>query len=129
LTSLTVAVDLAELERVRTWLGDLLADSGVGRSDHIDIELAVTEALANTIRHTFEATTGVIGIDASVASGVVRIVITDDGPVWDGRREDPAPDGSGGYGVRLIEDVMDVVSHRALEPSGNELTLEKRVGP
>jgi anti-sigma regulatory factor (Ser/Thr protein kinase) len=127
LTSLSVAVDLAELERVRAWLGEVLVAGGVGRTDHIDIELAVTEALANTIRHTFETASGAIEIDVTVEQGVVRIVITDDGPAWDGHREDPAPDGSGGYGVQLIEDVMDVVSHRSLEPSGNRLTLEKRV--
>lgn len=125
--TLTVVADLAEIERVRRWVGGLLADAGVGGTDRSDIELVVTEALSNVVRHTFAGSTGSIDITVTIEAGVVTIVLVDDGPTWDGRRGAPDPDGGGGYGVHLIEDVMDLVHHRGLEPTGNRLTLEKRV--
>lgn len=126
--TLTVVADLAEIERVRRWVGGLLADAGVDGTDRSDIELAVTEALSNVVRHTFAGATGSIEITATIEDSALTIVLVDDGPTWDGRRGEPDPDGGGGYGVHLIEDVMDLVQHRGLEPTGNRLTLEKRVG-
>lgn len=126
--TLTVVADLAEIERVRRWVGGMLADAGVGGTDRSDIELVVTEALSNVVRHTFAGATGSIEVTTTIEAGALTIVIVDDGPTWDGRRGEPDPDGGGGYGVGLIEDVMDLVQHRGLEPTGNRLTLEKRVG-
>lgn len=127
-SSLTVPAALAEIERVRQWVGGLLADAGIEGNDRIDLELALSEAMSNVVRHTFAGTDGSIDVTFAIADGTVTIVIVDDGPPWDGTRAEPDPDGGGGYGVGLIEDVMDVVQHRGLEPSGNRLTLAKQVG-
>jgi anti-sigma regulatory factor (Ser/Thr protein kinase) len=126
--TLTVAAELGELERVRGWVDGLLVDAAIGGTDRTDIELVLSEALSNVVRHTFAGRSGSIEITVTITAVLVTIVIIDDGPPWDGARGEPDPDGGGGYGVQLIEDVMDVVQHRGLEPAGNRLTLEKRVG-
>jgi anti-sigma regulatory factor (Ser/Thr protein kinase) len=125
--TLTIPAELAQLAHVRSWIVERLADAGVQAPARVDIELVVTEAVANVVRHTFRGRDGSIEVSVAVADGVVQLVIIDDGPPWDGTRATPADDGRGGYGVPLIEEVMDRVEHRALEPAGNRLTLEKRV--
>ncbi|HEX4905531.1 MAG TPA: ATP-binding protein [Acidimicrobiales bacterium] len=124
---LTIDADLAQLARVRSWIVEHLQRAGIGPAVSIDVELVITEALANVVRHTFAGTTGAIEITIDIDAEQVRVVITDDGPPWDGTVTTPRADGSGGYGVQLIEEVMDRVEHRPLDPSGNRLTLEKRI--
>ena len=99
---LTIPAELAELANVRAWVVERLNDAEVPAPACVDIEM-------------------------STEGEIVRLVITDDGPPWDGTMSAPAPDGRGGYGVPLIEEVMDRVEHTALDPSGNRLTLEKRL--
>jgi anti-sigma regulatory factor (Ser/Thr protein kinase) len=125
--TLTIPAELGELANVRAWIVERLTAAGVQAPVRIDIELVVTEAVANVVRHTFAGRTGSVEVELSVDGDVVRLVITDDGPPWDGSMATPAADGRGGYGVPLIEEVMDRAEHRALEPAGNRLTLEKRV--
>jgi serine/threonine-protein kinase RsbW len=126
--TLTIPAELAQLTHVRSWIVERLTAAAVQAPARVDIELVVTEAVANVVRHTYRGANGTIEVELSVDGEVIRLVITDDGPPWDGTRAAPAEDGRGGYGVPLIEEVMDRVEHRALEPAGNRLTLEKRVG-
>ena len=125
--TLTVPAELAQLERVRAFVVDRMAAAGVGDTDRIDVMLAVSEAVANVVRHTFAGREGTVAVTITVGDGCVSLVVVDDGPPWDGTRSAPSADGAGGYGVALIEDVMDTVVHRPLDPAGNRLVLEKRV--
>ena len=125
--TLTIPAELSQLEHVRTWIVGHLRAGGVRDAVRVDVELVVTEALANVVRHTFAGREGTIEIVVELADERLRLEITDDGPPWDGAVAAPAADGGGGYGMRLMAEVMDTVEHRTLEPTGNRLTLEKRV--
>jgi serine/threonine-protein kinase RsbW len=125
----SVPADLTQLDPVRRWVLTALAEAGVPDAVAGDIELAVTEALSNVVRHTFGGRQGTVDVELDVdgSAGLVRVVLTDDGPPWDGSRRAPAADGGGGYGLDLIDDLMDAVEHRPLTPTGNRLVLEKRL--
>lgn len=125
--TLAIPAELSQLEPVRTWVVDHLIVAGIDEPVLLDVQLAVTEAVANVVRHTFGGSDGNIEVELVLVDGMLRLVITDDGPPWDGTVPSPAEDGAGGYGVPLIEEVMDTVEHQMLEPAGNRLTLEKRV--
>jgi anti-sigma regulatory factor (Ser/Thr protein kinase) len=123
----SVPADLTQLDPVRRWILTSLAEAGVPSPVGGDVELAVTEALSNAVRHTFAGRTGTIDLELDIDADRVRVVLTDDGPPWDGTRRAPATDGGGGYGLDLIDDLMDVAEHRSLAPTGNQLVLEKRL--
>jgi anti-sigma regulatory factor (Ser/Thr protein kinase) len=125
----SVPADLTQLDPVRRWVLNALTEGDVPDAVAGDIELAVTEALSNVVRHTFAGRQGTIDVelDVDADAGRVRVVLTDDGPPWDGTRRAPAADGGGGYGLDLMDDLMDVVEHLPLAPTGNRLVLEKRL--
>jgi len=108
----------------------------LGRRGRIDtqtlseIDLAVSEALTNVIRHS--GATGETGLFLSlrISEGVLEIEVQDNGPGFDFESV-PPPDfenhPAGGYGLFIIKSIMDQVEYWR-EPGRNVLRMGKTIG-
>ncbi len=100
--------------------------SGPRRSE---IELAVTEAVSNVIRHAYKGDRSQqVIVEVSTGEDDLVVEVIDQGPPPDGL-PDNEPDlenpGSGGYGLYLMRTVMDEVEWTR-QPRGNVLRLRRR---
>ncbi len=128
---LSIPADLERLVDAREWTRGHAELSGFEGHALTEIELAVTEAVSNVIRHGLRLDPDqVVTLEATGDAGSLEIVVTDRGPAFD-PRTNPEPDLSepraGGYGTYLIRTVMDEVrwQHRN---GKNRLTLVRRNG-
>lgn len=116
---------LAEIPEVRRWALDHARAAGFAGDDLFAVEVALAEALSNVVRHAYDNRPGhEITVRMDVAEDRVRIVIEDRGRPFDREAWSPPAETAreGGYGVKLIEDVMDEVDRRH-EGGGTALTL------
>lgn len=119
------AIDLA-----RRFARARAQDAGFDADDVSAIELALTEALSNVIRHAYDGHPDrEIGLTVTVEDSLLRLEVLDDGHPFDPEGYSP-PDlsepGRGGYGIMLIETLMDDVA-RERRPDGRTcLSLAKR---
>ena len=129
--TLVIKAELDKLEEVRQFVASSaksLRAEGVVISD---LQLAVDEAVTNIIIHGYKKSPGTIEIsfDQNAAALIVRL--RDTAPQFDPSthiadlRALPERETPGGFGIRLIKQVMDEVSYRAPGSGGNELTLIK----
>jgi serine/threonine-protein kinase RsbW len=121
--TLALTSELDRLGEARAWVAAHAAAAGFDDRSVLDLELVVTEAVSNVVRHAYGGEAG-RPIELGFASGEseVRIRLRDwGGPFLDGRR---ARD-DGGYGLGLIDDLVDAVERTALD-DGNVLELTKR---
>lgn len=131
--TLTIKNDVAEITRAAEFIEEYCAKQGAGADVIFKINLAVEEALVNTITHGFtDEETHVITIDIAAEDGAIRLKICDDAVAYDPLAEPlpdvdaPADDRSvGGLGVFLIRTTMDDVQY-VREDDKNRLTLKKR---
>jgi serine/threonine-protein kinase RsbW len=101
--------------RVREWCQAL----GLGQETIADIQLAVTEATANAVRHS--------GCDEFEIRGWARdlnLTVC----VWDQGRGLPEPDSGAGLGIRIIRTLAESVDFEDTRP-GTRVTMRFRVGP
>ena len=139
MTLVRLAHTTARLE-VLTELLDLATraarEAGADEEGQHDIRLAAEEVLINVINHAYPAgRPGALVLRARVEPGALTITILDEGAPFSPDMA-PAPDLTaewadrriGGLGWHLVDKVMDEVRHRALGPTGNELTMIKRFG-
>lgn len=127
--SLTVPGILDEVPRVRRWLGDLLAGWRLAEPDAADLVLAVTEVCTNIARHGYRDSAGDIQVRALRKAGAVHVTILDRAPPFV-----PGPTGlpraerlaEGGYGLGLVQRVVDEVRVKPVAGGGNRTVLVKR---
>jgi serine/threonine-protein kinase RsbW len=131
--AMTIPSRVECIDDVRRWVSARAQAAHASPRAVADIELALTEALANVIEHGYGGdTTREIRVEADAAAGSFRVAVRD----W-GRAADPArftrrdldDPGEGGYGVYLIEGLMDDVRREAQPDGGTLLTLVKRLQP
>jgi anti-sigma regulatory factor (Ser/Thr protein kinase) len=118
----------SDLSQVRALVLRRAREAGLTEGRANDLVLAVSEAAANTLRHTRSPGTLAIWHDEDE----VVCEIHDEGTITDpfvGRRK-PPPDASGGHGLWLVRQVCDLVEltsdangttvrmHMALRPPG-----------
>jgi sigma-B regulation protein RsbU (phosphoserine phosphatase) len=123
----------AELRPLRAAVRRTLDALGVGPDLRERLVLAVDEACANVIRHGYgEAGEGDIGLRILLDGTLLGFELTDAAPGVDPARVRPKPLGEcrcGGFGVALIDEVMD---DWRIDPlpggQGNRLMLRKRIG-
>jgi anti-sigma regulatory factor (Ser/Thr protein kinase) len=113
---------------VRAAMEELSSAFGLPRVDSRGVALAVDEALANIIRHSYE---GVydrsIEIRCQARRGLLELTILDQGkPPDPSRLEALLPDQTAlsGRGMHIIRKVMDEVRYRRVA-RGNQLKLSK----
>jgi serine phosphatase RsbU (regulator of sigma subunit)/anti-sigma regulatory factor (Ser/Thr protein kinase) len=109
---------LAQMRRtLRRWL----REAGVAPNDENEIVVACGEACANVVQHAYAAAPGVVELEATRVGDSIEVSVRDQG----GWR--PAADRGGGWGLSLIEALMDSVDVQRA-PDGTEVRMRRRVG-
>jgi serine/threonine-protein kinase RsbW len=106
--------------------------AGFGDDQVLDMQLAIEEAITNTIQHGYRGNPGSVTIHTDVGPDLMIVEIADDAPGFDPLLV-PKPDVTsaledrdiGGLGVFLIRQVTDSVTYR-YEQGKNVLTLMKK---
>jgi anti-sigma regulatory factor (Ser/Thr protein kinase) len=128
--SLKVRADLEQLSQIREYAIEAATALGVVPSAFDDLRLAVDEAVTNIITHGYDGP-GDIELDLTTEGSNLIVRVRDQAPPFDlasappidlslpGERDNP-----GGFGVFLMQSVMDEIFHQATK-TGNELTMIK----
>ena len=120
---------LGEIDAARRWASEHARRAAFEEEAVHSIELALTEALSNVIRHSYaEQPNHRIELDLTLYEDRLRLDIRDLGCRFDrGSHEvrDLDTPRDGGYGVMLIEMLMDEVVRETFGRAGNRLSLVK----
>lgn len=105
-------------------------DAHAGMVSHLRIALA--ELFTNVVRHGYrDREPGPLSLELSMDGGVFTARLVDAGAPFDSTRKaempDPADLAEGGYGLGIVQTVMDDVSWRYVDGVGNETIVRKRV--
>ena len=130
---LSIAADLSEIDGVRQFLKDSLADIDISEEDGFKIELALVEMVVNVIRYAYPDGGGLLAIEIRKDRHRVIIEIRDSGLPFDPCQA-PNPDidevvaagGKGGLGIFLTREIMDECLYRR-DGGQNILTLVKKL--
>lgn len=123
---LTLRADLDVLGEVRAWVRHRALAANFLDRDVGDINLAVTEAVSNVIRHAYRGDRRHrVSIRAYLDGQRFVVSILDTGAPFLGVAPSPDLDSpqEGGYGLHLINAVMDDVTWTRLPDGRNELRL------
>ncbi len=126
---LVIDSQMEETVRARHWTAKHARLAGFDSASIFEIELAVGEALANVIEHAYESQPGQeIHLLVDIDDYKFCLNIRDFGRKFDTANYRP-PNldvaKEGGYGVYLIEQVMDEVNYSSPKGKGTQLTLVK----
>jgi phosphoserine phosphatase RsbU/P len=131
LPALHIQSELSNLPQCRAYVHQVCQTADpAGREEDLQyhLELAVTEAVANVMKHAYGGQTDQpISLSAAVKPGCITLTIRHQGLPFDpATAAPPAFDGSkeGGFGLFIIRKLMDEVSYSS-EPDGNRITLIK----
>ncbi len=132
--SFEIPAELEQIQKVSENIEQCMKSHGWGEDAILDVQLAVEEAVTNTILHGYDGTSGTIAIRIETTAHHIAVEIADDAPAFDPLSV-PEPDVSadleerqiGGLGIFLIRRVMDEVSYR-YEKNKNILVMEKKIG-
>jgi serine phosphatase RsbU (regulator of sigma subunit)/anti-sigma regulatory factor (Ser/Thr protein kinase)/DNA-binding response OmpR family regulator len=131
--TLTVLGQLAEVPNIRRWLREVLTDWSVSTSIIADLALAATEVCTNTIRHGYNGGKGgEIEVHLSREEEAIYLTIVDTAPTftpWAGVAPPPEALVEGGYGLYLVQNLVDEVSYQSNGDRGNRIVLVKRTKP
>jgi serine/threonine-protein kinase RsbW len=128
--ALTIPSRTTAIDEARRWVTAHLAPAGADPESIWALEMALTEALANVIEHSYGGDESQrIDLLLEVHDDRVELVIRDFGEPFDERAYRPpdldaAP--AGGYGVHLVNELMDDVERLEHEGRGTRLRLVKR---
>ena len=126
--TLRITSDLERIGEARRWALGHARSEGVADGDAWAVELARGEALANVIRHAYEGRAGLeIEVCLTIDRGRLEVEIRDTARPF--ARDSVTPVSlevprTGGYGLQIIEEVMDVVEYSGDE-SGGRLRMVK----
>jgi sigma-B regulation protein RsbU (phosphoserine phosphatase) len=125
-----------ELRRIRAFVRGYVegrSDCGMGEHELDMLELAVSEAASNVMRHAYHGRTDrriLVGIDAG--REVVKVQLTHDGDAFaEGERvSDPSAEGAweSGFGLFIIRQAVDRVDYGEDSQGRQYIRLSKRVG-
>jgi len=130
--TITIPSDIAEIPQVSARLEELLRAHAFQDDDILDTQLAVEEAITNTIIHGYADRPGTVTITLHASPGTVEIEIADEAiPFNPLLREEPDTTlpieerQIGGLGIFLIRRIMNDVSYE-FRDGKNILTLVKK---
>jgi serine/threonine-protein kinase RsbW len=122
--SLKVPATLSRIDDVRRWSSGHMRAAGVDDQAVGELELAITEAMSNAIRHSYgEDHRQLIELSLAIDPSRIEFTILDRGaPFVPGTArtsegDDPDSFGEGGYGLGLLEQLTDELS-RTQRPDG-----------
>ncbi len=129
---LVIKAELANLEEIRQFVESSAKSLQVEGRVISDLQLAVDEAVTNIILHGYKKDQGTIKISIDRNAAALIVCLRDRAPEFNPSsynaidlRAPPERETPGGFGIRLIKQVMDEVSYRVPGSGGNELTLIK----
>ena len=132
--ALEIRAELSKLDEIRQFVKS--SAEIFKASDHTidDLQLAVVEAATNIILHGYKQGPGMLEISVEQESAALIVKLRDQAPQFDpcsyavpALQPLPERTSPGGFGIRLIKEVMDEVSYSPLDSGGNELTLVKHL--
>ena len=127
--TLTIPSRVECIDDARGWVGGRVREAGFDDEAVGEIELALTEALANVIEHAYRgAPEHRIEVGAGLDGATLRVTVRDWGEYFDPaafRGRDLDDPGEGGYGVFLMTQLMDDVIREPQPGGGTLLTLTK----
>jgi len=133
MNTLKIASDLAELDKMRTFLRKSFEGLSVSDKDYFKIELALLEICVNIIRYAYPEDKGKIFLKIWQSEGKMFLEIRDWGVPFDPRRlEEPdiqeiiKSEKKGGLGVFLSRKLMDGFDYKR-EKDQNVLTIYKSI--
>jgi anti-sigma regulatory factor (Ser/Thr protein kinase) len=133
MNTIKIKCNLAELDKMRSFLKDSLEGLNVSDKDYFKIELALLEICVNIIRYAYPQNNGDIMIKAWCDKGKMFIEIRDNGVPFDPRKlkapdidESIRKEQTGGLGVFLSRSLMDGFDYKR-EDNQNVLTVYKNI--
>ena len=136
--SLEIKADLDNLGRVRDFIEANLKKIGISEDGAGELLLAVDEAVSNIIMHGFKShADGDIELEVRHQPEAILVQIRDNAPLFDPTRgSNPhleiSPlerDTPGGFGVFLLNHLVDKIAYRVTDDGRNELTMLKSSSP
>ena len=126
---LTIGSDLTEVARARDWMSSLAYQAGLSYQESYELQLVLSEACTNSIKHSYLMESGhIIKLSTALSRDQVSIVVRDFGkkidlPIYQESNFKAPPDY--GYGLYIIYQLMDEVHFNLSHSEGTELTLIK----
>ena len=120
--TLRLPAEARNLVQVRGALRRWLRENGVSETDVNEVLVATGEACANVVQHAYSgrADAGDLDVEAQLADGGLQVLVRDHGE-WR-----PAAERGGGWGLQLMEALMDEVDVERT-PAGTDVHLRRRV--
>ena len=127
--TLVIPSRLESIDGAREWSAGHARSAGFDQRAVYDLELALTEALSNVIRHGYAGNERrAVRLSLAIDSAKLSIRVQDSAPTFNREGHQP-PDldnpGPKGYGLYLIEELMDEVTRDHPLEGGTVLTLVK----
>lgn len=127
-------VTLGDLGQIRNYVRETAVARGCELAAVDELIVAVNEALANIVRHSYQNQPGEIKVTVICSRDVVQVILLDEGPGFDPTKV-PSPDTTrplaerpfGGMGVHMMRNFCDELRYSRHSPGGNELILLKRI--
>ncbi len=120
---------LASLDSARRWSSALAHAAAIDDDTIFELELAMTEALSNTIRHSYgEDAEQRIELSMAIDARRVELAIFDRGRPFEAaqyRRPDFENPSEGGYGVHLLDELTDELTRIKCADGSTRVTLVK----
>ena len=104
-----------------------LREAGVEEGCVDDIEIALSEACTNVLKHSGPGDEYEVAVDLNVEHATIRVVDTGHGFDWETLEDDTASDLSAerGRGIELMQALVDSVKFTSRPQSGTIVRLEK----
>lgn len=132
--SLEIEADLDNLGQVRDFVEANSQETGLSRECAGELLLAVDEAVSNIIMHGFKSKPdGHIEVEVTRQQDALMVRIRDDAPLFDPTKNfdahlETSPlerDAPGGFGVYLLNHLVDNIAYRVTDDGRNELSMLK----
>lgn len=124
--AITIEADPGRLQEARDWAMEAAVDAGLAEADCYQVKLAMSEAVANAIKHGSSGVTDHITIEAYREDGSLVFEVRDTGEF---RMAPPRPragiEDEGGRGLELLAVMMDEVRLTSIG-EGTRLRFAKR---
>ena len=117
------------IDDARRWLSERLRAGGFGDNAVWALELALTEAVSNVIRHSYDDEPNhEVHLSLELDGDKATLEVLDFGRGFDPAtvtRRDLGEPGPGGYGLHLLDEVLDEVERESSPGRGTRLRLVK----
>jgi serine/threonine-protein kinase RsbW len=131
-SKLVIESKLDAIAEARRWLAKLAGQAGFTPQEVSDLKLVLTEACSNIVKHAYQGEAGhEIVLSLSIAEDELALTIQDFGRKIDlSKYQEPDLDvpHEGGYGIYIIETLMDGVEYDTSPQTGTILNMIKRKG-